>query len=74
MTNNKLNKPVPYNTGKIKIGAHYDPPRQNYMDDDSVHWQNVLTGVYQERRKHKAETILYVVALVLVFVVLGVVT
>ena len=74
MTNSKLkhvpNNPVPYNTGKIKIGIHYQPPQKNHMDDDNIHWQNVLTGVYQERIKHRAETILYVLALTLVCIFL----
>lgn len=68
---NKLNN-VPYNTGKIKIGVHYQPPQKDYTSPESEHWQNVLTGVYQKRRIHKMQFIWYVVALVIIFTALGV--
>lgn len=74
--NNKLkhitNKPVPYNTGKVKIGEHYLPPQRDYMTPEGEHWQNVLTGVYQSRRKDRTQFITYVVALVFLFILLGV--
>ena len=66
--NNKL---TPYNTGKVQIGAHYAPPKPDYMDRDAEHWQNVLTGVYQTRRKTRTQFILYVVGLIAVFTLLG---
>lgn len=68
---NKLNN-VPYNTGKIKIGVHYQPPQKDYTSPESEHWQNVLTGVYQARHRNKMQFIWYVVALIVVFVILGV--
>jgi hypothetical protein len=67
--NNKL---TPYNTGKVQIGAQYVPPKPDYMDHDAEHWQNVLTGVYQYRRKTRTQFILYVVGLVIIFSVIGV--
>lgn len=76
MINNKQkhnqNKSVPYNTGKVQIGLHYQPPTPNYADDDSEHWQNVLTGVYQYRRKTRTQFIMYVAGLVIIFAVIGV--
>ena len=48
------------------------PPQKNYMDSTAVHWQNVLTGVYQERRKQRVQSMLYVAGLVIIFIVLGV--
>jgi hypothetical protein len=74
MENNKLkyipNKPVPYNTGKLKIGVHYVPPQKNYMDAESEHWQNVLTGVHKYRAKDKMQFILYLVGLAVLVVLL----
>ena len=69
--NNKLNT-VPYNTGKIKIGCHYQPPTKNYMDDEAVHWQNVLTGVHTTRRTQRVQFTLYVAALITVLIIVGV--
>lgn len=66
--NNKL---TPYNTGKVQIGAQYVPPKPDYMDRDAEHWQNVLTGVYQTRRKTRTQFILYVAGLIAVFTLLG---
>ena len=68
---NKLNN-VPYNTGKVKIGCHYVPPKTNYMDDDGIYWQGVLLGIHQRRQTNKMQFTLYLVALVIIFIVLGV--
>lgn len=69
---NKLNKQIPYNTGKVLIGVHYEPPKPEYMNQENEHWQNVLTGVYQKRRANKMQFILYVAVLVGIFMLLGV--
>ena len=37
-------KPVPYNTGKVKIGSKYVPPKPNYMDEDSELIQSAMLG------------------------------
>lgn len=38
--------PVPYNTGKIKIGATYNPPRKApYLDQDALLLQRALLGL-----------------------------
>ena len=65
------NKSIPYNTGKVQIGLHYKPPKPNYMDHDAEYWQNVLTGVHQSRRRTRSQFILYVVALVIIFMLIG---
>jgi len=35
---------VPYNTGKVKIGSKYVPPKPNYMDEDSELIQSAMLG------------------------------
>jgi hypothetical protein len=35
---------IPHDTEKIKIGSKYVPPKQNYMDDDSVLIQSAMLG------------------------------
>jgi hypothetical protein len=65
------NKSIPYNTGKVQIGLHYKPPKPNYMDHDAEYWQNVLTGVHQSRRRTRSQFILYVAALVIIFMLIG---
>ena len=35
---------VPYNTGKVKIGSKYVPPKRNYMDEDSELIQSAMLG------------------------------
>ncbi len=42
------NKVVPYDTGKIKIGCAYVPPRPAYNETDDI-WQDVYMGT----RRHK---------------------
>jgi hypothetical protein len=65
------NKSIPYNTGKVQIGLHYKPPKANYMDHDAEYWQNVLTGVHQSRRRTRSQFVVYVVALVIIFMLIG---
>lgn len=65
------NKSIPYNTGKVQIGLHYKPPKPNYMDHDAEYWQNVLTGVHQSRRRTRSQFIVYVAALVIIFMLVG---
>ena len=69
--NESVNKPVPFNTGKVKIGEHYVPPQRNMMTENDEFWQNVLTDVYKEQRRSKMRFILYVVALVIICIALG---
>ena len=65
------NKSIPYNTGKVQIGLHYKPPKPNYMDHDAEYWQNVVTGVHQSRRRTRSQFIVYVAALVIIFMLVG---
>jgi hypothetical protein len=65
------NKLIPYNTGKVQIGLQYKPPEVDYMDYEAEYWQNVLTGVHQSRCRTRSQFIVYVVALVIIFSVLG---
>ena len=35
---------IGYNTGKMVIGCHYEPPKRDYNSDLSVWWQGILLG------------------------------
>lgn len=37
-------RPVPYDTGKVKIGQFYEPSRPP-MGEEDLYWQNLLLGV-----------------------------
>ena len=37
-------KTTPYDTGKVKIGCHYEPPRFNAMSSDMERLQSALLG------------------------------
>lgn len=36
---------VPYNTGKVKIGCRYEPPKRSNPTAEDNLWSNVLLGV-----------------------------
>ena len=36
-------RPTPYDTGKIKIGVYYEPPRPS-QDEEEISLQNALLG------------------------------
>jgi len=40
-------KNLPYNTGKVAIGLHYEPPKKNYMSHEEEFWQSVILGERQ---------------------------
>ena len=56
-------KPIPYNTGKIKIGSKYEPKPINYMNDDSEFIQSVLLGEWQQQRRAQAKCFAYLLIL-----------
>ena len=56
---------VPYNTGKVKIGSKYVPPRTNYMDEDSEFIQSVMLGLWERERLKQVKWIAYLLALLL---------
>jgi len=58
-------KPVPYNTGKVKIGSKYVPPPINYMDEDSKFIQSVMLGLWEQERLAQVKWISYLLALLL---------
>jgi len=37
-----MNRPTPYDTGKVKIGLFYDPPQQNHMTPEAERLQSAL--------------------------------
>ncbi len=42
---------IPYNTGKVKIGSRYEPPKPNYMDEDSELIQSAMLGLWAKERR-----------------------
>lgn len=44
MTNDKDPSRVPYNTGKVKIGSRYEPPRRYTMSRDAEIIQRLFLG------------------------------
>lgn len=42
---------VPYNTGKVKVGLAYEPPRKSHITPDGERMQRVLIGA--ERREFR---------------------
>jgi len=58
-------KPVPYNTGKIKIGSRYVPPPVNYMNDDNEFIQSVLLGEWEQQRREQVKYFAYLIILFL---------
>ena len=63
-------KPVPYNTGKVKIGSKYVPPPVNYMDEDSEFIQSVMLGLWEQERLAQVKWISYLLALLLCIILL----
>ena len=66
------NKIPPYNTGKLRIGSMYEPPRRSTMSDDESHLQNVLLGVYdnsEQRREKLAWGVIFFLAIILLLVI-----
>lgn len=57
-------KPIPYNTGKVKIGSKYVPKQINYMDDDNEFIQSVLLGEWQQQRRAQAKCFGYLLLLI----------
>ncbi len=58
-------KPVPYNTGKVKIGSKYVPPPTNYMSEDCEFIQSVLLGLWISERRAQVKWIAYLLVLLL---------
>lgn len=42
-----MKKSLPYHTGKVAIGLHYEPPKKNYMTYEEEFWQSVILGERQ---------------------------
>lgn len=64
-------KPVPYNTGKVLIGCHYDPPARNHMTQEGEFWQSVLLGHHGEFKRECVQMGWYVAVLVGVIALMG---
>jgi hypothetical protein len=64
---------VPYNTGKIKIGSKYVPPKPNYMDEDSELIQSAMLGLWAKERRYEMKWIAYLLSLALsIFILMAV--
>ncbi len=55
---------VPYNTGKIKIGSRYEPPKPNYMDEDSELIQSAMLGLWARERRFQVKLWVYFILLI----------
>lgn len=42
-----MNKKTPYNTGKIKIGGAYQPPKKNHHNPD----QDWVQGIFDDKSR-----------------------
>ncbi len=48
-------KQTPYDTGKVKIGLHYEPPRHNYMSADAERLQSALLRTPRRHLAHQLQ-------------------
>ena len=54
---------VPYNTGKVKIGHAYEPPKRRRMSRDEIELQRMLIGSpLDEPFRLKTDAVIYGVA------------
>jgi hypothetical protein len=72
MHDHKPHAPVPYNTGKVRIGSRYEPPRKYTMSRDAELIQAALLGHKRTmlRRSHILGFVLTISFLFLVAAVL----
>jgi hypothetical protein len=66
------NKIPPYNTGKLRIGSMYEPPRYNNMTEDESRLQNALLGMPDTtdiQREKAAWGVILFVAIILLLVI-----
>lgn len=61
---------VPYNTGKVKIGSKYVPPKRNYMDEDSELIQSAMLGQTMDFNERKDGLMDVVCKLLIIFIVI----
>lgn len=60
---------VPYNTGKVKIGSKYVPPKRNYMDEDSELIQSAMLGQTMDFNEREDSFMDVVCKLLILFIV-----
>lgn len=51
---------TPYNTGKVKIGSNYTPPKYVEYDDDMLLLQHALVGNTAQYRRNKLMWRIYI--------------
>ena len=61
---------VPYNTGKVKIGSKYVPPKPNYMDKDSELIQSAMLGQAMDFNEKDDSFMGIVCKLLIIFIVI----
>ena len=61
---------VPYNTGKVKIGSKYVPPKRNYMDEDSELIQSAMLGQTMDFSEKDDSLMDTVCKLLIIFIVI----
>lgn len=65
-------KTPPYNTGKVKIGLTYEPPKRSDISTDESRLQNALLGLYDNtevQREKAAWGVIFFVAILLLVVI-----
>jgi hypothetical protein len=58
-------RPLPYNTGKVLIGSHYEPPQPDYMTREGYALQRALLKPGRPVRKTDPGLILWAATAVL---------
>ena len=62
-----MNRLIPYNTGKVQIGARYVAPNLTSTTRETEFWQDVLLGSHAVKRKTRRLAVAYGVFVVLIF-------
>lgn len=54
---------TPYNTGKVKIGLAYEPPRQSHVTPEGEQTQRLLLGIERAEARQNLGLAVYVALL-----------
>jgi len=61
---------TPYDTGKVKIGLYYEPPKYVEQDRDMITIQGWLIGDNKEARRNYIANLCYIILLAVTVVVM----
>ena len=65
-------KQLPYNTGKVLIGCRHERSKRSHVTPEGEFIQSVLSGEYHRAKRERVQMVWYVVAVWLIFVLVGV--